>query len=54
MIILMILKILLANNATSMLHGERRVKKCFEQAKKIFSDNSSDEGLPHIKLIKMK
>ena len=40
------LKILLANNATSLLHGNEESKKCFEQAKKIFTDNSSDEGLP--------
>ncbi len=46
------LKILLANEATSMLHGDLEAKKCYEQAKKIFSDNSSDEGLPVIKLSK--
>ncbi len=46
------LKILLANQATSMLHGEDESKKSFQQAKKIFSDNSSDEGLPNIKLDK--
>ena len=46
------LKILLANNATAMLHGEQESKKCFEQAKKIFSDNSSDEGLPILKVKK--
>ena len=40
------LKVLLANEATSMLHGEEESKKCFGQAKKIFIDNSSDEGLP--------
>ncbi len=44
------LKILLANHATSLLHGDEESKKCFEQAKKIFSDNSSDEGLPLIKV----
>ena len=44
------LKILLANHATSLLHGDDESKKCFEQAKKIFSDNSSDEGLPLIKV----
>jgi len=48
------LKILLANEATSMLHGDLETKKCYEQAKKIFSDNSSDEGLPVIKLSKNK
>ncbi len=44
------LKILLANNATTMLHGEEESKKCFEQAKKIFSDSSDDEGLPVLKI----
>ena len=44
------LKILLANNATAMLHGEEESKKCFEQAKKIFSDSSDDEGLPILKI----
>tara|TARA_B100000287_G_scaffold239168_1_gene224919 strand:- start:140 stop:850 length:711 start_codon:yes stop_codon:yes gene_type:complete len=46
------LKILLANHATTMLHGEHESKKCFERAKKIFSDNSSDEGLPIYKINK--
>ena len=46
------LKIILANHATSMLHGEDESKKCFEQAKKIFNDNSSDEGLPILKVEK--
>ena len=46
------LKILLANHATTMLHGEDESKKCFEQAKKIFLDKSSDEGLPIIKISK--
>ena len=32
------------------LHGEEEAKKCFEQAKKIFSDNSDDEGLPILKI----
>ena len=44
------LKILLANNATGMLHGEEESKKCFQQAKKIFSDSSDDEGLPILKI----
>ena len=44
------LKILLANHATAMLHGEDESKKCFQQAKQIFSDNSSDKGLPIIEL----
>tara|TARA_B100001741_G_scaffold302071_1_gene290864 strand:+ start:7 stop:1233 length:1227 start_codon:yes stop_codon:yes gene_type:complete len=46
------LKILLANQATSMLHGDNEAKKCFQQAKKIFSDYSSDEGLPTFKIKK--
>ena len=46
------LKILLANHATSMLHGEEEAKKCYDQAKKIFSDKSSDDGLPKIKVKK--
>ena len=46
------LKVLLANHATSMLHGELKAKECFEQAKKIFSDNSTDEGLPSVKINK--
>ena len=44
------LKILLANEATSMLYGKEESKKCYEQAKKIFSDKSSDEGLPIIQV----
>ena len=46
------LKILLANEATTMLHGEEESKKCFDQAQKIFSENSSDEGLPILKVNK--
>ncbi len=42
------LKIVLANCATSMLHGEKESENCFNQAKKIFSENSSDDGLPII------
>tara|TARA_B100000214_G_scaffold369122_1_gene341676 strand:+ start:1339 stop:2565 length:1227 start_codon:yes stop_codon:yes gene_type:complete len=50
------LKILLANHATAMLHGDQESKKCFDQAKKIFSENTSDEGLPvyQINLDKIK
>ncbi len=44
------LKILLANNATTMLHGEEEANKSFDQARKIFSDNSSDDGLPLFKV----
>ncbi len=46
------LKILLANHATTLLHGGEESQKCFEQAKKIFSDKSSDEGLPQFKISK--
>ena len=44
------LKILLANNATAMLHGEEESKKCLSKQKKIFSDSSDDEGLPILKI----
>ena len=47
------LKILLANHATAMLHGEKESRRCFEQAKKIFSDKSSDEGLPVLNIKKI-
>ena len=46
------LKILLANHTTAMLHGEDESKRCFQQAKQIFSDNSSDKGLPKIEINK--
>ncbi len=46
------LKIKLANEATAMLHGEKEAQTCFEQAKKIFMENSSDDGLPIIKVNK--
>ncbi len=46
------LKILLANHATAMLHGEKESNKCYQQAKKIFSENSSDDGLPIFKVDK--
>ena len=44
------LKILLANHTTSMLHGEKESQECFDQAQKIFSKKSSDDGLPTIKV----
>ena len=44
------LKILLANHTTSMLHGKEVSDQCYDQAKKIFSDNSSNEGLPILKV----
>ena len=44
------LKILLANNTTTMLHGKKEAEKSFDKAKKIFLDKSSDEGLPVFKI----
>ena len=46
------LKVLLANHTTEMLYGDETSKKCFEQAKKIFSEKSSDDGLPLFKIKK--
>ena len=40
------LKILLANKATSMLHGEDEASKCQETAKRTFSENSLGDNLP--------
>ena len=40
------LKILLANHATTMLHGEVEAKKSEETAKKTFTDNSLGDNLP--------
>ena len=42
------LKILLANKATTMLHGEQEAKKSEETAKQTFDDNSLGENLPTI------
>ena len=42
------LKILLANKATEMLHGEKEAKKSEETAKQTFADNSMGENLPSI------
>ena len=42
------LKILLANKATSMLHGEDEARKCKETAKQTFSENSLGDNLPSI------
>tara|TARA_B110000240_G_scaffold193151_1_gene238553 strand:+ start:10 stop:1239 length:1230 start_codon:yes stop_codon:yes gene_type:complete len=47
------LKILLANNATAMLHGEQEAKNSQETAKKTFIDNSLGVNLPSI-LVKKK
>ena len=46
------LKILLANKATSMLHGENEAKKCQETAKQTFSENLLGNNLPTIKINK--
>ena len=42
------LKILLANKATEMLHGEEEAKNSEETAKKTFTDNSLGDNLPSI------
>ncbi len=42
------LKILLANKATEMLHGEQEAKNSEETAKQTFADNSMGENLPSI------
>jgi tyrosyl-tRNA synthetase len=42
------LKILLANKATEMLHGEKEAKKSEETAKQTFADNSIGDNLPSI------
>jgi len=42
------LKILLANKATALLHGEQEAKKSEETAKQTFSDNSLGNSLPSI------
>ena len=44
------LKILLANEATKMLHGEIETKKVEELAKSTFKDNSTGEHLPSVKI----
>ena len=46
------LKILLANETTSMLHGQKEAKKCEDMARAAFSGNSSDSNLPTIKIDK--
>jgi len=46
------LKILLANKATTMLHGEKEAKACEETAKKTFSENSFGSELPLISINK--
>jgi len=44
------LKILLANKATEMLHGEHEAKKSEKTAKQTFVDNSTGENLPSISI----
>ena len=44
------LKILLANNATEMLHGIKEAKKSEKLAKNTFKENSTGENLPGIKV----
>ena len=44
------LKVLLANQTTSMLHGLNEAKKCEDMAKAAFSGNSSELNLPKIKI----
>ena len=44
------LKILLANKATEMLHGEQGAKKSVETAKQTFTDNSLSKNLPSISI----
>ena len=45
-------KIVLANQTTSMLHGEQEAKKSEETAKKTFSENSIGSALPSITIKK--
>jgi tyrosyl-tRNA synthetase len=44
------LKILLANKATKMLHGDSESKNAEKTAKKTFEENSTGDGLPSISL----
>jgi len=44
------LKILLANNATAMLHGEKEASSAEKLAKSTFKENSTGENLPNIKI----
>jgi tyrosyl-tRNA synthetase len=45
-------KIVLANQTTSMLHGEQEAKKSEETAKKTFSENSMGSALPTVSIKK--
>ena len=44
------LKILLANNATAMLHGNKEATNAEKLAKSTFKENSTGENLPNIKI----
>ena len=44
------LKILLANNATEMLHGKKEAEKSAKLARNTFKENSTGENLPPIKV----
>ena len=46
-------KILLANEATKMLHGEEEAEKALETSKKTFDDKSFDENLPTLEIKKV-
>jgi len=46
------LKIILANKATEMLHGQKSAKESEKMAISTFKDNSSGENLPNIKINK--
>jgi len=46
------LKILLANKATAMLHGEQEAKNSEETAKQTFTDNSLGDSLPSVSVNK--
>ena len=48
------LKILLANNATTMLHGVQESKKCENTAKQTFTDKALGSNLPSISLNEKK
>jgi tyrosyl-tRNA synthetase len=45
-------KILLANKATAMLHGDKEAQDSEKTAKEVFSENSSGSSLPSVKLNK--
>jgi len=44
------LKILLANKATTMLHGEQEAKKCEDTAQQTFGENSLGDNLPSVSI----